>query len=112
MDLRDGASIIAELTTIGRKTGQRRTVELRFFYSEGCFYATSSRIAGKHWCQNLIASPSVEITARGMRLACTARQITDDDLRRRILTLRGSPVELNRVVFEIKPVGSSQPGKL
>ena len=105
MDLRDGASITAELTTIGRKTGQRRTVELRFFYYQGCFYATSSRIAGKHWCQNLIADPSAEITARGMRLTCTARQITDDDLKRRILTLRGSPAEMNRVVFEIKPVG-------
>ena len=89
MDLRDGASITAELTTVGRKPGQRRTVELRFFYSQGCFYATSSRIAGKHWCQNLIADPSVEITATGIRLACTARQITDDRLKRPDLTLRG-----------------------
>ena len=46
------------------------------------------------------------------RAATIARQITDDDLKRRILTLRGSPAEMNRVVFEIKPVGSNQPGKL
>ena len=103
MELKDGASVIADLTTIGRKTGQRRTVELRFIYYQEGFYATSSRVAGKGWCQNLIANPSVEISASGTRQACMARKVTDDDLRRKILTLRGSPEDSSRVVFEIKP---------
>jgi hypothetical protein len=31
--------------------------------------------------------------------------VTDDSLRRKILSLRDSPPRLERVVFEIKPVG-------
>jgi deazaflavin-dependent oxidoreductase (nitroreductase family) len=103
MDLQDGANVIANLTTIGRKTGQPRSVELRLIFYQGCFYATSSRIAGKQWCQNLIANPSVALSRNGERRSCIATQVTDEDLRRRVLTLRGSPLELNRVVFEIRP---------
>lgn len=103
MKLKDGSSIVADLTTIGRKTGQPRVVELRFLYLNGNFYATSSKVAGKHWCQNMIRNPQVEITVQGEKLSCTAGQVADEALRRRVLTLRDSPPELNRVVFEITP---------
>jgi deazaflavin-dependent oxidoreductase (nitroreductase family) len=103
MNLKDGSTIVANLTTVGRKTGQPRTVELRFLYSKGNFYATSSQVAGKHWCQNMIKNPAVEITAKGEKLACMAKQVTDGDLRKQILTLRDSPPQLNRAVFEIAP---------
>lgn len=95
--------MVAGLTTIGRKTGQPRTVELRFVYQNGCFFASSSRVQGKHWCQNLLNNPTVEIMIRGKKLSCTAKQVTDEDLRRQILTLRDSPAHMNRVLFEIKP---------
>jgi hypothetical protein len=36
-------------------------------------------------------------------LSCAAKQLTDDDSRKRILMLRDSPPQLNRVVFEIMP---------
>ena len=103
MNLKDGANVVADLTTIGRKTGLPRTVELRFVYRQGCFYASSSRVQGKHWCQNMLSNPAVEMNVRGEKLACVARQITDDDLRREILSSRGSPRDMDRVVFEIKP---------
>ena len=103
MNLEDDTSVIADLTTIGRKSGLRRTVELRFVYHQGSFYASSSRIRGKHWCQNMIHNPAVEITVRGERLSCVARQVSDEALRRQILTSRGSPVQMDRVVFEITP---------
>ena len=103
MNLKDGSSVVADLTTIGRKTGQSRTVELRFLYLNGNFYATSSRVEGKHWCQNMIGNPAVEIKAKGEKFSCTARQVADEALRRQVLTLRDSPPQLNRVVFEIKP---------
>jgi hypothetical protein len=32
-----------------------------------------------------------------------AKQVTDDALRRQILTLRDSPPQMDRVVFEIRP---------
>lgn len=103
MDLRDGSTVIGELTTVGRKTGRPRTVELRFIYHQGSFYASSSRIEGKHWCRNMIANPAVELSARGERFSCNARQVTDEALRRLILALRDSPPRMERVVFEIAP---------
>ena len=103
MELEDGASLVADLTTIGRKSGLPRTVELRFLHFKGSFYASSSRVEGKHWCQNMIKNPAVEIGARGEKLSGIAKQVTDDALRRRILTLRDSPPRMDRVVFEITP---------
>jgi deazaflavin-dependent oxidoreductase (nitroreductase family) len=103
MNFKDGSNVVADLTTIGRKTGQPRTVELRFLYFNGNFYATSSRVEGKHWCQNMISNPAVEISARGEKFSCTAKQITDENLRKQILNLRDTPPQLERVVFEIKP---------
>ena len=103
MELEDGASLVAALTTIGHKSGLPRTVELRFLHFKGSFYASSSRVKGKHWCQNMIKNPAVEISARGEKLSGIAKQVTDDALRRRILTLRDSPPRMDRVVFEITP---------
>jgi len=103
MKLKDGSAIVANLTTIGRKTGKPRTVELRFLYFNGNFYATSSKVEGKHWCQNMIKNPVVEIKAKGEKFSCTVKQISDEAFRQRILTLRDSPPQLNRVVFEIAP---------
>ena len=103
MDLKDGASIVADLTTIGRKSGLARTVELRFIYHQGSFYASSSRVKGKHWCENLLENPAVVITVKGQKVVGLARQVNDDKLRREILAARNSLSDLDRIVFEIKP---------
>ena len=103
MDLKDGASIVADLTTIGRKSGLPRTVELRFTYHQGNFYASSSRIKSKHWCENLLKNPAVVITIKGQKVAGLARQVNDDKLRREILVARHSLSDLDRIVFEITP---------
>ncbi len=60
---------------------------------------------GKHWCQNMLKNPKVDLAVKGKNLSCDARQVTDDHLRRQILTMRDSPPQLDRVVFEIKPRG-------
>jgi deazaflavin-dependent oxidoreductase (nitroreductase family) len=103
MKLKDGSNVVADLVTIGRKTGLPRLVELRFLYYQGNFYATSSRVQGKHWCQNMLHNPAVEIRAKSETVSCTATRLTDDNQRRQILTLRGPMPQLDRVVFEIKP---------
>lgn len=103
MNFTDGMQVTADLTTIGRKSGLPRTVELRFTYRRGCFYASSSRIRGKHWCQNMLKNPAVEITVKGERLACIASQLTDDKQRKEILAYRGSGSDMDRVVFELTP---------
>jgi len=105
MNLKDGSSIVADLTTTGRKTGQPRRVELRFVYYRGCFYASSARVEGKHWCQNMLHKPLIELRVKGETLFCTATRVVDEDLRRRILTLRNSPPLMDRVVFEIRRRG-------
>jgi len=105
VNLTDGAVIVGEITTIGRKTGLPRTVGLRLVYHGGCFYASSSRVGGKHWCQNMISNPAVEVTVNGERFACFAAQVTDDKLRRRILERRDSAPKMERVVFEMRPKG-------
>lgn len=103
MSFSDGSSIVARLTTVGRKSGQPRTVELRLICYQGCFYASSSRVSGKHWCQNMLKNPSCEISFNGQRVSCTARQVSDHALRRRILEFRDAPSQMERVVFEIRP---------
>lgn len=103
MQFQDGSSVVGDLTTIGRKSGQRRTVELRFTYYQGCFYASSSRVEGKHWCQNMLTTPAVELKVKGERFSCAATQVMDGELRRHILTLRDSQPRMDRVVFAIKP---------
>lgn len=103
MDLKDGSSVVGDVITIGRKTGQPRRVELRLTYYRGCYYASSTRVQGKHWCMNMVQNPEVKLQIRGEISKCTARQVTDDALRRKVLEFRDSPPQTERVVFEIKP---------
>lgn len=103
MELKDGSNVVADLITIGRKTGKARKVELRFLYLKGNFYATSRKVQGKHWCQNMLNNPAVEMHVKGEKLRCAARQIIDEAFRKEILNLRDTPPQLERVVFEIKP---------
>jgi hypothetical protein len=103
MKLKVGSNVVADLVTVGRKTGLPRPVELRFLYYQGSFYATSIRVEGKHWCQNMLHSPAIEVRAKSESISCTATRLTDDNRRRQILTLRDPTPQLDRVVFEIRP---------
>lgn len=109
MKLKNESVFVAELTTVGRRTGLPRTVELRLVYLDGRFYASSTRIQNKHWCLNMIQNPSVEVKAGGERFVCQARQLTDEKARTRVLTLRDSPALMDRIVFEITPQNPTRP---
>lgn len=109
MKLRNESVFVAELTTVGRRTGLPRTVELRMVYLGGRLYASSARIQNKHWCRNLIKDPAVELKTAGECFACQARQLTNEKLRVRVLTLRDSPALMDRVVFEMIPQNPTQP---
>jgi len=82
-----------------------RTVEIRLVYFDGMFYAASSNIHSKHWCQNMIQSPKVEIQAGGKRLSRSSRMDTDEKLRMQALQLRDSPALQDHVNFDITPIG-------
>jgi deazaflavin-dependent oxidoreductase (nitroreductase family) len=103
MKLRDESVFVGDLTTIGRRTGLPRTVELRMVFLDGKFYAASRKIESKHWCRNMIKNPSVKIKAGGERFSCRARQVAEEKIRLRVLNLRNSPPLLERVVFEMIP---------
>jgi hypothetical protein len=45
----------------------------------------------------------VKVRAAGALFSCRARQLDDEDLRRRVLSLRDSPPLLERTVFELTP---------
>ena len=51
----------------------------------------------------MIANNAVSITAKGEMIPCTANQVADEAVRKQMLTLRDSPPQLERVVFEITP---------
>jgi deazaflavin-dependent oxidoreductase (nitroreductase family) len=72
---------VVELTTIGRKSGEKRTVMLTSPMKEGdAWVVVASRYGDtKHpdWFLNLQANPSVEITVRGKRSDAVARIATD-----------------------------------
>ncbi|HEY1266253.1 MAG TPA: nitroreductase family deazaflavin-dependent oxidoreductase [Candidatus Binatia bacterium] len=103
MAIADARMFTGELTTVGRRTGSPRTVELRMVRLEGRFYVSSSAVAGKHWCRNMLKNPQVQVRAAGELFACRARLLDEEGLRRRVLSLRDSPPLLDRVVFELTP---------
>lgn len=109
MSLRNESVFVAKLSTVGRRTGLPRTVEVRLVYLDGRFYASSGNIQSKHWCRNLINSPMAEVFADGVKFHCRVRQVADPKLRQRILSLRDSRPLLDRVVFEMTPHNPSVP---
>ena len=51
----------------------------------------------------MLKNLAVEVRAGGERFSCRSRQVADDELRVRVLTLRDCPPVLERVVFELTP---------
>ena len=77
-----------DITTIGRKTGLERRIEIWFHQVDGRWYLSAS--PGKpSWYANLKANPQFTVHLKhGVRadLAATAIPITDDAERRRVFT--------------------------
>lgn len=71
------------LTTIGRRSGRRRTVALFAFpvnEPEGSWAVIGSRGGSGEvpaWYRNLAASPDVEVQVRGVRYAANPREVFD-----------------------------------
>jgi deazaflavin-dependent oxidoreductase (nitroreductase family) len=65
------------LTTIGRKTGRRRTVPLTYEESGGVFMVGSARGALGDWMRNIAVNPKVEIRVGRRKIAGKAEVVTD-----------------------------------
>ncbi len=80
--------MVIDITTIGRKSGERRRIEIWAHFLEGRVLMTGS--PGKRsWYSNMLADPSVTLHLKGdvrIDLPATARPVTDPAERRELLT--------------------------
>jgi deazaflavin-dependent oxidoreductase (nitroreductase family) len=70
------------LTTVGRKTGKRRTVPLTYFEEDGAIVLVASyggRPYNPAWFENLMAAGEGEVTIGREHRRCRARRATDDE---------------------------------
>ncbi len=68
------------LTTVGRRTGRRRSTPV-FFVSDAGDYVVIASNGGEDrypgWWHNIRANPNVEVEIGRKRVACTARRVED-----------------------------------
>ena len=75
----NGTEIVPRVTTMGRKSGQPRTVQIRVYYWNGRLIATSPYPSKKRdWVQNIMASPDVTISAAGKTTKAKAKVLKGD----------------------------------
>jgi len=105
LNIADGSSFLGNLTTIGRVTGEERTVELRLVFYKGNFYA-SRKTADGGWFKNVLINPLVIIEVNGEKINGRAEMVKDGKLSRKISELKYSDRrrEENRVIVEIIPL--------
>lgn len=79
------------LTTTGRRTGRRHTIEIWFGASADTLYMLSGGGSRSDWVRNLQADPSVTVQVGGQTQPGTARIVEDpaeDDFARRLLAAK------------------------
>lgn len=74
-----------DLTTIGRRSGQPRTVEIWWFHVDGRFIITGTP-GRRDWLANVRANPAVTVSAGSWAFAGTAIEIDDSEFKRRVFT--------------------------
>ena len=82
-------AMVLYLTTIGRRTGQQRRVDLWFAYRDhACYLLSGARDNGRgaNWFRNGLAHPQVEVEAEGDRWQGTFEKLNDEEAQN-ILTL-------------------------
>ena len=66
------------LTTIGRKTGLPRQIEILFVEKEGRIYILAEHGYKAQWVQNVLANPAVTVRLDNERWAATGRVLDPD----------------------------------
>ena len=78
-----------DITTVGRRSGKPRTIEIVFHNIDGRIYISGTPYPGKRkWLLNLEADPHFTFHLKGRTradLAATARMIDDEAERREVL---------------------------
>ncbi|MFQ5969641.1 MAG: nitroreductase/quinone reductase family protein [Nitrososphaerales archaeon] len=97
-------SFIANLTTIGRKTGREHAVHLRIVFYNGKFYASRTNPEGD-WLKNILKNPSVSIEVDGKNVRGKASIVKDEELHRKVSSLKyiDARASMERIIVEIIP---------
>ena len=93
---------VIDITTIGRKTGKSRRIEIWFHTVDGSIYITGT--PGKRgWYANLVSNPDFTFHLKesiSVDIRATARPITDVNERRTVLKKIVSSVDSRRKLDE------------
>jgi deazaflavin-dependent oxidoreductase (nitroreductase family) len=79
---------VIDITTIGRKTGEPRRIEIWFHRLDGRYYITGTPGRARDWYANLVANPGFTFHLKESATAdmpATARPVTDPAERRLVL---------------------------
>jgi deazaflavin-dependent oxidoreductase (nitroreductase family) len=79
---------IIDITTIGRKTGEPRRIEIWFHRVDGRYYITGTPGRPRDWYANLVANPGFTFHLKESATAdlpATARPVTDPAEREKVL---------------------------
>lgn len=72
-----------DLTTIGRKTGRPRRIEIWWFHVDGRFVITGTP-GRRDWLANIYTTPEVTIHVAGRDIQARATPIDDPEVRARV----------------------------
>ena len=93
----------ALLTTMGRKTGKEHSVWAKAVTYNDMIYF-SRRNPNSDWLKNAIANPTVKVEFNGEKFSGSAKLVDDDDLARKISSLKYTDKtrqEESRIVLEV-----------
>ena len=97
----------AYVTTIGRKSGQPRQIEIWFVQSSGMIYILAEHGLRAQWVQNILSNPAVRVRIGNDESSATARVLDLEKDHELCLSVRelsrqkydwgdGLPVEIRR----------------
>jgi len=72
------AARVLYLTTIGRKSGLPREIEIWFVESDGKYYLLAEKFDEAHWVQNIRKQPRVKVRIDGREREATARVLDSE----------------------------------
>jgi len=103
MNIQEGA-FKAILVTVGRKSGNEHSVEIRTVFHDGKFYF-SRRNPDSDWLKNALYNPNVKIRYHKETIFGTAVLVTDQELSKKISSLKYNDQrsEEARIVLQVSP---------
>jgi deazaflavin-dependent oxidoreductase (nitroreductase family) len=73
--VKPGETEFLYLTTIGRRSGRQRQIEIWFTEHDGRYYAIAEHGWEAHWVRNILAEPRVTVRIADQEFAARARVI-------------------------------------